>query len=190
MAEDTPPPEDQDDAPKRRGRARERQQRRQERQQRTTSRPRDVGHLGAAGPHFSLPTFDIRRLRLGIALGFGVLVVVAVILFLRGLKPAAPEVLPNSLWIGTEWTYERHTDDEINTLVQQLHDNQIGTIYAWVSWLQEDGTWRGAENFVAVKDFAKQIEAADPDLNVYGWIGFPVEVGGEDYRLDDEEITE
>jgi hypothetical protein len=194
LEDDNLTPESQDESADnpRRGSARERQRRRRERQSREAPPSRNVRQV-VTGPRISLPNLrnmPLGRLRLVAAAAFGVVVVLGVIVFLRGLKPPEPEVQPHAIWIGTEWTYEAHEAGDIETLAQQLKTDQIGTVYAWVSWLQEDRTWRGAENFTAVRDFATQLKAQNPELTLYGWIGFPVELGPEGYRLDDEELQD
>jgi spore germination protein YaaH len=63
-------------------------------------------------------------------------------------------------------------------------------VYAWVSWLQEDATWRGAENFGNVAAFARQFKAAYPESNLLGWVSFPVNVGENNYRLDNEDLQQ
>jgi hypothetical protein len=125
-----------------------------------------------------------------IGLVLAVVVVVGVVVGLRQLKPPEAEVQPNALWIGTEWTYEEHEPEAIADFVEQLHEHDIGTVYAWVSWLQEDGTWRGAENFAKVRVFANQLKAVYPEVELHGWISFPANLDEDGYRLDDEELQQ
>lgn len=129
-------------------------------------------------------------MRLLAGLVVAVILVTGVILLLRRLKPPELEVQPNALWVGTEWTYELQEPESIEVLVRRLKTNKIGTVYAWVSWLQEDGTWRGAENFTKVRAFANQLKEAYPQVNLHGWISFPANLGEDGYRLDDEELQQ
>ena len=126
---------------------------------------------------------------LGYAVGGGALILV-VVLVLGSLKNDTPQAHPNAVWIGTEWTYATHTREEVEAFVRDLRNNQIGTIYAWVSWLQEDATWRGAENFGAVREFAVQFKELYPEANLLGWVSFPVNVGPNNYRLDNEDLQQ
>jgi hypothetical protein len=192
VSADFPDPEVEESKP-RRSRARERQRRRRERQQsRSTQTPaRSFAHLVPAdAANIKLPTIRIPFARLLIGAVAG-LVLVAVVIFLLGrLKPPDTMAQPHALWIGTEWTYETHEDDTVTGLVEQLQGSQIGTVFAWVSWLQEDATWRGAENFGAVRQFAEKFKAAYPNVNLYGWVSFPTNLGENGYRLDDEELQQ
>jgi hypothetical protein len=114
-----------------------------------------------------------------------------VIFALGRLRNQPPEINPNALWVGTEWTYEQHTDETIESFAKQLRDHKIGTVYAWVSYLQEDNTWRqettGAwDNVVA---FREQLKAAYPEVEILGWVSLPVHVG-DGYRLDEVEVLD
>ena len=177
----------------RRGRARERQRRRRERQMgKEDTTPIRTDHL-APVKKIQLDVADIAKspmLRWGIGIVLAVVVVVGVILGLREIKPPEPEVQPNAIWIGTEWTYELHEPAAVDSLAEQLRANDIGAVYAWVSWLQEDGTWRGAENFTRVREFTNQLKEAYPEVILYGWLGFPVDLADDGYRLDDEELQQ
>jgi hypothetical protein len=177
----------------RRGRARERHRRRLEKRQGVgqAAGARGPSHLSTA-PNIRLSMPDIpvssQQLRL---VGYGVgsaLLVIIVILLLGRLKGDDAVTHPNAIWIGTEWTYQLHEPQEIETLVRLLRDHHIGVIYAWVSWLQADETWRGAENFATVRQFAEQFKQAYPEAELYGWLGFPVNIGPNNYRLDNEDL--
>lgn len=177
----------------RRGRARERQRRRQERRLGHTDSPsRRSDHLSPSRRvQFRLPEIKLPSgARLIIGLVLAVVVVTSVVLILRQIKPPEAEVRPNALWIGTEWTYEIHEPDAIEDFVQHLQAHDIGTVYAWVSWLQEDGTWRGAENFARVRAFANQLKEGYPEVELHGWVSFPANLDEDGYRLDDEELQQ
>lgn len=121
----------------------------------------------------------------------GAVVFVAVVIILTGqLKETESALMPNAVWIGTGWTYALQELDEIDELAARLREHDIGTVYAWVSWLQEDGSWRGVENFGAVGAFARGLKNAYPELRTLGWVSFPVNVGAGDYRLDDETLQQ
>jgi hypothetical protein len=154
------------------GGARERHQRRK---QQATAKPAAVSRPQIRPPQeFRLPTIKIpRSVGMLLAAGGAVLFVVLVILFLASLRPSVSERTPNALWLGTEWTYEQRTDEEIAALVQNLRDRKIGTIYAWVSYLQFDGTWRAQDQFENVKSFAERFKAAYPESLLVGWVSLP-----------------
>lgn len=182
--EDLPPPEQE--SPKR-GRARDRQRRRKGMVQ--PSGGRNLSHLNPAGS-FKMPEIRIPRGRLLLYIIGGVVVVIAVILALGRFANKPPALLPNALWIGTEWTYAPQESAVVEAFAQSLRDRQIGTVYAWVSWLQGDATWRGAENFSNVKAFAEQFKAAYPESKLMGWVSFPVNVGENNYRLDNTDLQQ
>lgn len=176
-------------AAERRGHARNRQQLRQNRRRR--NRESTGSHLSpAGGVSITLPQVRIPVVRLVAGLALGVILLVGVVVFLRSLKPAEAEILPNALWLGTEWTYEEHEARDIRSLAERLRENEIGTVYAWVSWLQGDATWRGAERFNLVKAFATQLKDEWPELELHGWISLPVNLGEAGYRLDDQELQQ
>ena len=90
----------------------------------------------AGGMSITLPRIRIPLFRLAAGLALGVMLVAGVLLLLRILKPAEAQVMPNALWLGTEWTYEEHDGRAMRALAERLRENEIGTVYAWVSWLQ------------------------------------------------------
>lgn len=183
----------EEESTQRASRARERQRRRLERRERQKqATPRGTGHLLASDrPQIKLPRIQIPGLRWFAGLILGAVLIVGIILILGRLKPPDAVDYPHALWIGTEWTYAEHEPEAIDALANQLRAHKIGTVYAWVSWLQEDATWRGADNFGAVQQFATQLKASYPELKLYGWISFPVNLDTEDgYRLDDEELQQ
>jgi hypothetical protein len=182
--DDLPPPEQE--IPKR-GRARDRQRRRKGMVQ--PSGGRNLSHLNPAGS-FKMPEIRIPRGRLLLYIAGGVVVVAAVIFALGRFANNAPVALPNALWIGTEWTYSAQEEADVLEFAEELRTRHIGTVYAWVSWLQEDATWRGAENFGNVAAFARQFKAAYPESNLLGWVSFPVNVGENNYRLDNEDLQQ
>lgn len=198
MSTDLPPNNPPDspaaDAPPerpRRGKARERQQRRRERVSHTAPVRRSMSQLNPSGA-IKLPQIRIpfSRGRLLLVIASAVAFVVIVVFLVGQLKEPTPTLAPNALWIGTGWTYTLQELDDIDALATRLRDHEIGTIYAWVSWLQEDGTWRGAENFGAVGAFAKGLKNANPELRILGWVSFPVNLGEAGYRLDDETLQQ
>ena len=191
---ETPEPveEDTTPAPPRHGRARDRVRRRRERQTGTTPPlGRGLSHLNRQTTfNWRMPNVQIPQVRwIAYVIG-GAALIIAVVLLLGRLKNDQPQAHPNAVWIGTEWTYELHEPEVVDELVERLRDHQIGTIYAWVSWLQGDETWRGAENFAAVRQFAEQFKEAYPEAQLFGWLSFPVNMGENNYRLDNEELQQ
>lgn len=189
------------DQSSRSSRARERVQRRKAKRSSTESPSRRTGsmrrfaQLTPAGGS-DLPPIDMRLVRY-VLLGVGAVVFMVALIYAVGLfteDPPQPD--PNALWIGEDWTYETHTDEEVSAFIDQLKTNEIGAVFARVSDLNVDSTWTGrvdgvnrfAEVELNVEKFVKQIKGAAPDLELYGVVGFPVNLGEDGYRLDDENL--
>ncbi|HLU09932.1 MAG TPA: glycosyl hydrolase family 18 protein [Oceanobacillus sp.] len=168
------------------GRARERQLRRQQRLPMVQpAGSRRMIRQTAPSDRFKLPKIKIPGGRNALYVVGAVLFVVAVVYILGRIRNNEPTATPpNALWIGTEWTYATHDDGTMRDYVQKLRDHQVGTVYAWVSWLQSDQTWRGEDNFETVKTFVEQFKQFYPEALLYGWISFPVDIGEGGYRLD------
>ncbi|MCC6805086.1 MAG: hypothetical protein IT319_19560 [Anaerolineae bacterium] len=186
----TPPPSpDEQPTPPRRSRARERYERRRQHAtpKSSSSLPRQI----RVPDDFRVPAIRIPRIgRLGLGLIGAVLFVVAVVVVLGQLRGPAPVELPNAIWLGTEYTYEDHTDEEIEALVKKLRDHQIGTIYAYVTYLQFNGTWRNEDKFDKVTAFAAQFKEAFPEAELLGLIGVPTEDAANPPRLSDVNLQQ
>ncbi len=190
-APDASEPEHEPDPQSRSGKARERQRRRRERQAGTETSRRGPAQINPPRS-VTLPRFNLAltRGRLLLFIGGAAAFIVVVIALIGQLKEPEAVLAPNAVWLGTGWTYELQELDDIDDLAARLQDFDIGTVYAWVSWLQEDGSWRGAENFGAVGAFAKGLKNAYPESRVLGWVSFPVNMGENNYRLDDETLQQ
>jgi hypothetical protein len=134
-----------------------------------------------------------------LAVAGALIFMLALILAVSIFKDDPPTVQPNALWIGTDWTYQTHDEENLGRLVRRLDANQIGTIYARVSELNYDGTWTGrptGENqFDEVEDtiraFVGQFKTNAPDKRIYATIHFRVDIGQEDnYRLGNPAIRQ
>lgn len=120
-------------------------------------------------------------------------VMIAVIVGLALFKDEPLAATPNAIWLGAEWTHEARPADQMARLVGRLQENNIGTVYARVSWLRDDLTWAGHaeqnDGFDAVREsvqrFTVQLKTMYPNVTVYGWIDFPVNRGPQGYRLND-----
>ncbi len=110
---------------------------------------------------------------------------VALIVILLGIWRNRPiEAMPNALWIGTEWTYEERNTQEIFALTERLKRHKIGVVYAWVSWLQVDLTWRGEQSFPNIQNFVSLFREQYPEAVLYAWISLPNDTAGVPYRID------
>jgi len=172
------------------GGARERQQRRKQQVHAQPSAARKAPKQTAPGGRMRLPRFNFSVNKIWLIIAGAVLLVVAVVVGLGMFRPNRVEIGPNAIWAGTEWTYDAPDDQAVADFAQKLRDHDIGTVYAWVSWLQEDGTWRGTTNFPNVKRFVEQFRAAYPEATLYGWVSLPVSGGADGYRLDDEGVQQ
>lgn len=139
----------------------------------------------------ALATIQLPRIpinRAGLYLIGSVAFVVAVVFVLGRIRNNPEQATPNAIWIGTEWTHTERSQEEINRLAARLRDHQIGTVYAWVSWLQADNTWRSTEQFDRVQAFVRQFKTAYPNAVLMGWIGVPAEAVQIPYRLADAAV--
>ncbi len=173
-----PAPDDTAETPvvprreRRAGGARDRYERRK---QHTNAKPAAAPRRQIRPPQeIKLPQIKIPRSG-GVLIGLAgaVLFVAIIVIALGSARGTTAARHPNALWLGTEWTYEQHTDEEIAELVRQLRDRRIGTVYAWVSYLQFDGTWRAQDQFPNVRAFAAQFRAAYPEALLAGWVSLP-----------------
>lgn len=183
------PPEDPGSSGKS-GSARERQQRRKQQAAAQPTAPRKAPKQTAPVSKVRLPRLRFGINKIWLTLIGAVLVVVMVIAFLGLFRPARTTAGANAIWVGTEWTYDAPETQAVADFAAQLRDHDIGTVYAWVSWLQEDGTWRGTTNFPNVKSFVEQFREAYPEATLYGWISLPVNSGADGYRLDDDGVQQ
>ncbi len=177
------------EAPKRSNRARERHERRK---QQATPRPAGKMPRQLKVPqNINVPNLNTPR-TIPILLGvIGAVALVAIIVYVLGRVRNNPVTAqPNALWLGTEWTYDTHTDAQVGDLVTTLRTQQIGTVYAWVSDLQFDGTWRSTGQFDKVKAFVKQFKTAYPEGKIYGWISIPVSDATHPNRLNDVSLQQ
>jgi hypothetical protein len=186
----------------RKSRARERQVRRRERQSHVTpagtgsraSRPRQIDPIDQRS--FKLPKFNVPQSANALYVIGGFLFLVGIIVVLGLLKNDAPRVDPNALWVGTEWTYENRSADELTAFAQRLRDNRIGTLYTWVSYLKADREWSGkrdgtnefSEVQPSVKAFVENFKLIYPDVHLYGWVSVPTDTLGIPARLGEEEV--
>jgi hypothetical protein len=128
----------------------------------------------------------------------GAVVILVVILALGRFKNEEAPLPPNALWLGTEWTYEEPDDAAVQTLAARLRDHQIGTVYAWVSWLKDDETWAGrrdlTNNFSEVEDkvkvFVGQFRAAYPEARLMGWVSVPANRSDGTERLGEAVVQQ
>lgn len=114
------------------------------------------------------------------------------------ISPDEPEMLENAIWLDKSWTYASPNEGELADLAEQLRQNQIGTIYAYVSTLNTNNLWAGGadgrqsfiqsqDDVVAFKDALKQ---AYPESIIYGWIEIWAYAENGEYRLDDSGFYE
>ena len=177
----------------RRGRARERIERRHQKPSpghQPAARGRRMRSQIAPSDRFKLPEI---KLPFGRPILYGVgsiLLVIIVVVILGRLREGERPLPPNALWVGTNWTYQTHSDEDIQRFIRHLREHEIGTVYAWVSWLQADQTWRGVDNFENVKAFVRQFKQFYPESRLFGWVSFPVDFGPGTYRMDDETIQQ
>lgn len=196
---DTP----QDSLPEKTGRARERHKRRQQRQAMVvrggTKRATRSNRQILPQDRFKFPTIKLPANQFVIGIPLGIIVILAVIATLAYFKNEEPESLPNAIWLDKSWTYGEREDAEIVEYANQLRQNRIGSVYAYVSTLGINNTWSGGQegrgSFMQsrenVGEFVTQFRQAYPGVRLYGWIEVWTNLDAADgYRLDDEQLQE
>jgi hypothetical protein len=164
---------------------------------RATPRVRSQG-IPAGTIDFKLSDVRLHHLRPLAYIGGTLLLIFGVIFGLNLFKDEAVVADPNAIWAGTEWTYERRGEEAVNVFAQKLREHRIGTVYAWVSWINGQGQWSGnssgtmpfAEREESVLEFVQQFKVAYPEADLYAWVGFPVTGTGIPYRLNDPMIQD
>jgi hypothetical protein len=142
-----------------------------------------------ASDGFRWPQFRLPVSRIGVYFIASVLFVIAIVVGLGILRNTPVDIHPNTIWLGTEWTYESQTAEQVAALARRLDTHRIGRVYAWVSWLQDDRTWRAEDQFADVQAFVSAMRTADPELELMAWISLPVDAGSG-YRLDDPGVQQ
>lgn len=176
----------------RKNRARERHERRKARQQgmglpeMSRAMPRQLTPAGS----FKLPQIRLPQARLILYGAAGAAIILGVIFVLGRLSRNTPQSSPDAIWVGTEWTYNQPTVDALKTLANRLKDNRIGTIYAWVSLLQPNGTWSETIKMNAVKTFVQQFRQVYPEAKVYGWLSVAAQGEDGNNRLGDATLQQ
>ncbi len=169
------------------GAARERYERR--RQQASPTKSNASRRQITVPQNINLPKIPGGTLTL-IGLVGAVAFVILVVYVLGRVRNSSSGTQPNALWLGTEWSYDDHTDDQIAALVTKLRDQHIGTVYAYVSYLQFNGAWRNEDKFDKVKAFVQQFEKAYPEGQLYGLLGIPVSDATHPPRLNDVNLQQ
>jgi hypothetical protein len=157
----------------------------------TPSRLSQVGVSRERVRRIDLSALPLNYFRLGIYAIGAVVLVIGVIIALSIFANDTPDAGPNAIFIGTEWTYDTRTDADVETLVARLRENEIGTVYAWVSWIPLSREWRGAaggpftDRETNVIRFVNQFKRLYPEARLFGWLGVPIEAPDIPYRMND-----
>jgi hypothetical protein len=166
----------------------------------SSARPSQVRAGRERVPRVDLSALPLNYMRFGIYAIGAVALVIGVIVLLSLFANDTPPAGNNAIWIGTEWTYDTRTDADVEALVARLRQNEIGTVYAWVSWIPASGQWSGSgdgtrpfsEREASVVRFVNQFKQAYPEARLFSWLGIPTEdaATGIPYRLNDTTFRE
>lgn len=108
-----------------------------------------------------------------------------------------PVTLNNAIWLDRTWTYGDLDAGRLLEFTNQLAENRIGRVYAYVSSLGIDSRWSGGPqaeiSFMDVRaDVGRFVEAFkgnDSRLELYAWIEIWTHLDNVDgYRLDDQNV--
>ncbi|MEL7432370.1 MAG: hypothetical protein AAFN11_00325 [Chloroflexota bacterium] len=173
--------------------ARERRKRRQERQAMATKQGRSNRQV-AEEARFKAPSIEIPGARWLVAIPAAGLMLLGVILALRFINPPDEVAPPNAIWLNSAWTYAERSTEDLAQLTIDLTDNDVGTIFLYVSSLRSDNTWSGRESgnnqFTEVEPTIEtlltQLRATYPNVRVYAWV--EVNARAPQYRMDDLQV--
>jgi len=140
-------------------------------------------------PRIQIPSGTNRLILLGLA-GAAFIVLVIYVLGRVANTSETPDQETNAIWIGTQWTYDSPDDAALAGLAQRLRDNQIGTIYAFVSLLQPNGTWTDTNRLDAVKAFSDRFKNTFPTVRLYGWLSIGSQGADGNNRLGDASVQQ
>ncbi|HSD83896.1 MAG TPA: hypothetical protein VLG46_08560, partial [Anaerolineae bacterium] len=78
----------------------------------------------------------------------------------------------NAAWLGVEWSMEPHTRSEVEALAANLKQQQIATIFVYVSYLKPTGEFN--PTYDHAREFVAAFKQAAPEIEVQAWLGVPV----------------
>lgn len=124
-----------------------------------------------------------------------IILFVVVILGLRFINPPEAQTAANAIWLDGTWTHTQPSTTDLQALVIELENHQIGRVFAYASSLKSDNTWSGMperlNRFTEVEanltSFAEQFATLAPEIELYAWIEVPAN-NAEGYRLDNLQV--
>lgn len=142
---------------------------------------------------FKMPEIDFRKYGVYAYAGAAIIIVIGVIVFLGLFKSDPAPTYPNAIYIGSEWTMESPSDEAIAQFADLLRRNRIGTVYAWVGFIDGSNQQRALASNLndystfepGIIRFVSQFRAAYPQATLYGWMGFPIDSQGISYEFTD-----
>jgi hypothetical protein len=156
-----------------------------------TGSNRQVGKLDG----FKIPQIKLPFPQWYLLIPIAILLALAVIAFLGLLNPREVQTATNAIWLNHTVSYANIDDAELQTLVQSLKDNQIGTIYVFASSLKADNNWSGDptipnNRFTEVEtnltNFVQRLRTQYPDVQIMAWL--EVLASAPEYRLDSRQV--
>ena len=136
-----------------------------------------------------MPTGSIRLILFGLA-GAAFIALVIFVLGSLANNSGTATTQANAIWIGTQWTYDNPSDEAIAVLTQRLQDNQIDTVYAFVSLLQPNGSWTDTNRIDVVKTFSDRFRQVFPTVKLYGWLSIGSQGADGNNRLGDTSVQQ
>lgn len=124
-----------------------------------------------------------------------IFIVFVVIIGLGALNPPEVSAGANAIWLNGRWTHRTPQPDAVRLLSSRLRQNEIGTVYAYVSSLKADNTWSGRidqrNRFVEVEpflaSFVREMRSEYPDVEIYAWVEV-LAATPDGYRLDNPQL--
>jgi hypothetical protein len=80
----------------------------------------------------------------------------------------------NAAWLGVEWSMEPHSVSEVEALAANLKQQQIATIFVYLSYLKPAGEFN--PTYDHAREFIMAFKQVAPEIEVQAWLGVPVRV--------------
>jgi len=177
------------------GTARERREKRRQRQQTQTTRPPEPRRQTRRPERRERPQIKLPGGRWLILIPAAIFIVFAVIIVLGALNPPDPTRAANAIWLDGRWSHRTPQPDAVRLLSSRLRQNEIGTLYVYVSSLKADNTWSGRldqrNRFVEVEpfiaSFVRELRTEYPEAELYAWVEV-LATTADGYRLDSPQV--
>ena len=98
-----------------------------------------------------------------------------------------------AVWMSVSWSMEAHTDEQVQSLSDELTALSVDDAYVYVSYLRSGDTFNPTYDYA--NDFLNAMRELDSDVRWFAWIGVPISIHQPDgtwiaNRLEDAGIRQ